>query len=355
MKRGYWLTLLFVSLICGPGPQNRLLASGLIVRNQLTTVDVVRRSKLIFVGEIVAVDHRTASRMAYGHRQRFISTYRVQVRIGRALRGGAQLSKLKAVSPLLWLEKGSTGIPGVWIIVNDHYPGGYSLGSAKRGARIVVYLANHDGVSGKSNARRVGLGHVDALSVLPKVQQILQSGAHLLPPVKRHPHCSTQRPLRLHRKCLSLSELQRGMRCPAGATPRWEESPQSDFLVTCATRDGKRHGRSYQWDPKGHLTYQRHYRNGQRHGEEIAFYENENKTSLFDYRDGKRHGRYRYWAQDGQLRATGSWRVGNRHGRFVLFTPGKGKTVSNTQCYRANRQLWIERDPKMVLKRPCLP
>ena len=124
-------------------PALLLSGDGYHVEKWLTHAELTATSRCIFTATVVKTAHIHAVREAYGRRTRYVSRYRLLVRIDRVLKGDP-LPDEGRQKPC-WLEQGGRFIPGKWLLLAEAYRNGIDPGQAKKGDRILVYAHSRNG------------------------------------------------------------------------------------------------------------------------------------------------------------------------------------------------------------------
>lgn len=120
-----------------------LFGDGYKVEKWLTHGELTAASRWIFTATVVKTAHIHAEREAYGRRNRYISRYRLLVRIDRMLKGDPLPDGGKPEP--CWLEQSGHYIPGKWLLLEEAYRNGVDPGQAKKGEQLLVYASYRNG------------------------------------------------------------------------------------------------------------------------------------------------------------------------------------------------------------------
>ncbi|MCA9521101.1 MAG: toxin-antitoxin system YwqK family antitoxin [Myxococcales bacterium] len=309
MTRPFALVVLIVSV----GFPSLLLADGAVIRNRLTLVDVLRRSRFIFTAKVVKIAHLHKEARAYGRRQRYVERFRIAIKPLQSVRDATAFAALARSRGLVWLERESRVRPGKWVIIRNAYSESYSLQTTKPGAEIIVYLES--GTPERRQGRTIfELGYVDELRLLPAVKRLIREGADRKPPIRRHPSCSSVRPLFTPNGCESFVEFQKRRPCPSGASWHWYARDGVELELVCENQRKQRHGPQFRWDGRGRLVARRTYRNGRRDGLLLYWHPNGKLKLRAHFRDGTKEGLWEGFYSNGKPSTVQRYKADQWHG-----------------------------------------
>ena len=313
---------LLVATCLAPTPAS---AGGVTVQNYLTTAQVVRRSGLIFVGEIVRV-RPVRRRLKVNRRvKRYIDHWRILVRPVQAITGVADDAALRSHLGTLWLVFPGDPPPGQWIVRRDVYIATWQPRLARPGKRLLVYLSGLDAIKGKGARRSAHTAYADLASLAGRVRKLVPGALEAKRLAwRRGAHCKVDT-WRFGGRCLDVKTIFAALGCPPLTKAR-QQLANDRPLMWCETQDGDLNGLSMSWHPSGELQERGLMVMGKRDGRWLSFWPSGKPSRVVDFDDGLPHGLWQKFHNNGKMalegqmvrgRADGVWQGFNKAG-FAL-------------------------------------
>lgn len=110
----------------------------------------------------------------------------------------------------------------------------------------------------------------------------------------------------------------------------------ADTLEVAMYSNGVLHGLNKKWYSKTQLMEERHYEKGQKHGKQIAYWENGNKKFEFTAKNDVYEGELKEWTVDGKLIHLANFKNGQEEGTQKLWYDN-GKIRANYVIIKGKR------------------
>jgi hypothetical protein len=369
--------------------------SDAVAQTAFPTDNALDDADTIFVGRVVAVRHLHRNRTPHGQRIRYLSRYRIKVRVGRVLRGDAreEFGGRKTV----WIERRNPLIPGVTLGYRPDSILG-QLEAMKRGTDIIVFLRgiSTDEETKPGKPLRLINGAIQDIASLSAVEARIAE-AHVRYRTTRLdavPRCKKPDTFVLGDTCVGRSDVLDATTCEQTHQLTQERLPRGALTLGCKDSAGKWQGQRREWGWNGELNVESEYRDGLPHGRWRSFHGGTNEVSVkgqmerglktgtwtqlnrkgdelgsytmvagtgteilwtkegkpstqTDYRRGLKHGHFKSF---GKLVVLGYYRGGKAHGLFVYFN--EDGSVRLVDCVRREVTKWEKYKPKRVRKCP---
>jgi hypothetical protein len=335
----------------GPGATD-----GLDVQNHLSRLQVINRSRAIFVARLVWLRNEYDTAQAHGKMHRYVTRRRAFVRIQRVVAGRAFLRKRLGRSQgpqWLWLTMKTPGRPGKWVRVREHYYSTFGLNRDNIGKDFIVYVPENASFTKDTHTggHRMEVRYLDSLRHELEVKRLIRLVRRLGDKVARWPsRCLSKGTFWLRGQCLARSALKRALRCPDASQQRLTMNGKK-LEIHCRDADGARHGPTHRWHANGELAERAYHGRGRLVGVRETFFDNGRRRCRIPYRAGRVHGRKVCWWSNGRVASIEPHLRGAPAGR-VLRLDEHGR-VSDARCVRGGEILWKTRSRQRARQWPC--
>ncbi|MBN2724668.1 MAG: hypothetical protein JXR95_11410 [Deltaproteobacteria bacterium] len=275
-------------------------ADGVSIHGNISRSQVIEKSKIIFTAKITKVKHEYSSRKAYGRNNKYISNFRAGISILKILAGNEHLSGILKKKNI-WLSESSKIMPGKWIIVRDHYNDGYSLGRAKTGDIIIVYLQSEFSISEENSKTRIYVRYMDEISRLTEVKKLIPIVLKAKQKKwRKSSKCSKPDTWQYKKGCHSMAQIKKMHKCPGKSRILFSINDGSLSLM-CLNHRNKYEGVYYHWYKSGMAASEESFSNGVQTGKSRFFHENGNLKSIRYFKNGHPHGKSSYYGTDNKM------------------------------------------------------
>ncbi len=365
----------------------------------LPSGNVVDDADIIFVGTVVAVRHVNRNRTPHGQRTRYLSRYRIKVRVGQVLRG-RDVQEDFGGRRAVWIERENPMTPGRRLAGRPDPILG-QLEAMEPGEDIIVLLrglATDRGFPKRGKPLRLINGAILGVASLAAVETRIAE-AHVQYRTTRLgevPRCKEPDTFVLGDACVSRSDILDATTCAQTHRLIEERLPAGALTLGCKDAAGKWQGQRREWDWNGELYVEAQYQGGLAHGLWRSFHGGTGEVSVKGHmelglktgewtqldRAGKVLGTYAMvagtgtetrWTEEGKLARQTEFLRGLKHGDFKNFTDGKlmvlgyyrvdkvhglfvyfneDGSVRLATCERRGATKWERENPKRVRKCP---
>ncbi len=319
---GVLLGLLLVpapgAVAAGPAPPHR--RSTPKAPTILNTIDLPRAVELspyVFEARVLATDPEWKTARRTG--QRYLASWRLQVEVVRAFRGGEELTRYAVKTGPFWLRKRN---PPPWRKLSDVYPSDYALDRAQPGDTFIAFCTSLEQVPGVDDRPTVELRYADHARVADQLAALAaRADRKMRERWRRQSPCQADLTFFYEGRCQPRDALVAAWVCPPGATVAQRLEGREPRLW-CARADGTEDGLTAAWGRDGRLR-------------EVGV-----------VRAGAREGTWNFYGDDGVRRETRTYAAGVLAGPYTRWHPNGKPAMEGAYADGHPVGVWVQRDPR---------
>lgn len=310
---GALLTLAPGAVAAGPAPApRRPTPKAPTVLNTIDLPRAVELSPYVFEARVLAVDPEWKTARRSG--QRYLASWRLQVEVARAFRGGEGLTRYAVKTGPFWLRKRN---PPPWRKLSDVYPSDYALDKAKPGDRFIAFCTSLQPVPGVDDRPTVELRYADHAQVAGQLAALAaRADRKMRERWRRQGPCQQDLTFSYEGRCQPRVALVAAWRCPAG-TAVAQRLEGREPRLWCARADGTEEGPTAAWGRDGTLHEVGAVRGGQRDGTWNLYGDDGNRRETRTYAAGVLAGPFTVWHPNGKPAVEGAYEAGHPVGPWV--------------------------------------